>query len=101
MRRAFYGLVLVGHVGLALDGALAPGERRWPAARACASARRHLEALCMRIRVGFGDEATLDRLTEYGFWVPREQDRIRRSRKHRERHRKELDRAHAPPASTS
>ncbi len=101
VRRAFYGLVLVGHVGLALDGALAPGERRWPAARACASARRHLEALCMRIRVGFGDEATLDRLTEYGFWVRREQDRMRRARARRDHHRRQIDRAYqlaAPPA---
>ncbi len=80
VRRAFFGLVLVGHVGLALDGALAPGERRWPAARACVRARRHLEALCMRIRVGFGDEATLDRLTEGGFWVLREEERVRRAR---------------------
>ncbi len=93
VRRAFFGLVLVGHVGLALDGALAPGERRWPAARVCAGARRHLEALCMRIRVGFGDEATLDRLTEYGFWVLREEERVRRARRHGERWQRDVDRA--------
>ncbi len=93
VRRAFYGLVLVGHVELALDGALAPGERRWPAARACARARRHLEALCMRIRLGFGDEATLDRLTLGGFWVLPAEEQARRARADRERHQRELDRA--------
>ncbi len=91
IRRAYYGLVLVGHVGFALDGALAPGERRWPDARRCASARRHLEALCMRIRLGFGDEATLDRLTEYGFWVLRDRDRARRAQARREQRRSELE----------
>ncbi len=95
VRRAYYGLVLVGHVGLALDGALAPGERRWPDPRRCASARRHIEALCMRIRLGFGDEATLDRLTEYGFWVLKGRDRARRAQAHRERHQAALDRAYA------
>ncbi len=100
VRRAYFGLVLVGHVGLALDGALAPGERRWPDARACARARRHLEALCMRVRVGFGDEATLDRLTEYGFWVPREDDRVRRARAGRERREGQLRRAHGLVATS-
>ncbi len=99
VRRAFFGLVLVGHVGLALDGALAPGERRWPAARACARARRHLEVLCMRIRLGFGDEATLDRLTEHGFWVLRADERARRARARREHHRRQLDRAGSATAS--
>ncbi len=93
VRRAYYGLVLVGHVGLALDGALAPGERRWPDARRCASARRHLEALCMRIRLGFGDEATLDRRTEYGFWVLRADERARRARARRAQRQRVLDSA--------
>ncbi len=95
VRRAHFGLVLVGHVGLALDGALAPGERRWPAARTCASARRHLEVLCMRIRLGFGDEAVLDRRTEYGFWVLRADERARHARARREHRRRELERVHA------
>ncbi len=93
VRRAHYGLVLVGHVGLALDGALAPGERRWPDVRACRRARRHLEALCMRIRLGFGDEAVLDRRTEYGFWVLRAEERTRRARAHQQRRELELERA--------
>ncbi len=101
VRRAFFGLVLVGHVGLALDGALAPGERRWPAARACASARRHLGALCMRIRLGFGDEATLDRLTEGGFWFLRDEERTRRARARREGHRRAIDGVFAVDASSS
>ncbi len=95
VRRAFFGLVLVGHVGLALDGALAPGERRWPDARRCASARRHLRALCMRIRVGFGDEATLDRLTEYGFWVLRTEEHARRARARRDQRQRGMDDAYA------
>ncbi len=95
IRRAYYGLVLVGHVGHALDGALAPGERRWPDPRRCASARRHLEALCMRIRLGFGDEATLDRRAEYGFWVSRDDDRARRAQARRAEGLRELDRAYA------
>ncbi len=93
VRRAYYGLVLVGHVGLALDGALAPGGRWWPDPRRCASARRHLEALCMRIRLGFGDEAELDRDTEHGFWVERERDRTRRAQARCEQRQRELDRA--------
>ncbi len=95
VRRAFFGLVLVGHVGLALDGTLAPGERRWPAARACARARRHLEALCLRIRLGFGDEATLDRRSEGGFWLWRAEDRARRARNQRERQQRRIDGAYA------
>ncbi len=79
VRRAFFGLVLVGHVGMALDGALAPGERRWPDVRACARARRHLEVLCLRIRNGFGDEADLDRVGS--FWWQRDLDRARRARR--------------------
>ncbi len=93
VRRAFFGLVLVGHVGLALDGALAPGARRWPDARRCARARRHLEVLCMRIRLGFGDEATLDRLTYGGFWFLRGEARARRAQAARKRHHGEIDRA--------
>ncbi len=92
VRRAFFGLVLVGQVGLALDGALAPGARRWPAHRPCARARRHLEALCMRIRLGFGDEATLDRRTEGGFWVLRDEDRVRRAGRRRREREREMDR---------
>ncbi len=93
VRRAYYGLVLVGHVGFALDGALAPGERRWPDARRCASARRHLEALCMRIRLGFGDGAELDRLTECGAWVLRDRDRTRRAQARQTQRQRDLDRA--------
>ncbi len=101
VRRAHYGLVLVGHVGFALDGALAPGERRWPGARACRRARRHLEALCMRIRRGFGDEATLDRLTEYGFWVLRANDRARRAQARSQQRERQLDEAYALMAPPS
>ncbi len=89
VRRAFFGLVLVGHVSAALDGALAPGGRRWPAARACARARRHLEVLCLRIRDGFGDDAELDRLGSA--WWCREQDRLLRLRLRRERRQGSLD----------
>ncbi len=101
VRRAYYGLVLVGHVGFALDGALAPGERRWPDARRCASARRHIEALCMRIRLGFGDQAELDRLTECGAWVRRDLDRARRARAREEQRRRELDGALALAAPSA
>ncbi len=80
VRCAFFGLVRVGHVALALDSALAPGSRFWPTPRACVAARRHLMVLCLRIRLGLGDKATLDRLTEGGFWVLRDLDRARRLR---------------------
>ncbi len=89
VRRAFFGLVLVGHVGSALDGALAPGQRRWPAPRACARARRHLQVLCLRIRDGFGDEAELDLVGS--IWWHREQDRVRHLRQRLEQRRRQVD----------
>ncbi len=93
VRRAFFGLVLVGHVGVALDGALAPGARRWPAPRACASARRHLQALCMRIRRGFGDAADLDLVGS--IWWARDVERARRDRYRHERYQAEIARVDA------
>ncbi len=92
IRRAFYGLVLVGHVGLVLDSALTPSKRGWPVPEACARAREHLKTLCMRIRVGFGDQASLDVHGEYGFWVLADIYRKQRAQRHRER-RRELERA--------
>ncbi len=101
VRRAFYGLVLIGHVGFALDGALTPSERAWPAPEACARARERLKMLCMRIRVGFGDEASLDMHGEYGFWTQREASRERRARARKERHDSELRRALTAMSSES
>ncbi len=99
VRRAFYGLVLVGHVGLALDGALAPGERRWPAQRACVRARRHLQVLCLRIRDGFGDAADLDRLGS--LWWVRDQETARRARSHEARRQRQLGDTYPPVAPSA
>lgn len=85
VRCAFHALVASGHVGLALDSALTPSKRQWPAQRACLRARNRLATLCMRIRIAFGDEAALDRgPPHYLWWFPAMREwRARRSREQR------------------
>ncbi len=90
VRRAFFGLVLTGHVALALDSALTPSTRHWPAQDACLRARDRLAALCMRIRLAFGDGATLDRATWCGFWREREGYRARARQRAAERRERAL-----------